>query len=117
MQLCDGADDIESVWEPLHTQLWTPSHSAAAEAIPQAFAIAKMTDGDFRRGLFWAANFGRDADTIGAVVGALSGARHGIDIIPSHWIEAVRRPSGVCLRFAAEEDIVDLAHQLAELIA
>lgn len=117
MQLCDAAGDIEAAWEPLHTQLWTPSHSAAAEAIPQAFAIHRMTDGDFRRGLFWAANFGRDADTIGAIVGALAGARHGIEIIPEAWVTAVRRPSGVCLRFAAQEDVVELAHQLAELIA
>lgn len=116
MQICDAAEQIEDAWEPLHSQLWTPSHSAAAEAIPQALAIVRMTNGDFRRGLFWAANFGRDADTIGAVVGALAGARHGIQTIPTNWIEAVRRPSGVCLRFAAQEDILDLSRQLAALI-
>ncbi|HRE28349.1 MAG TPA: ADP-ribosylglycohydrolase family protein, partial [Anaerolineales bacterium] len=75
-----------------------------------------LTDGDFRRGLFWACNFGRDADTIGAVVGALTGARHGVGVIPPEWIERVRRPSGVCLRFAAQEDIVALADGLAALI-
>ena len=117
MQICDAAEQIEDAWEPLHTELWTPSHSAAAEAIPQALAIVRMTDGDFRRGLFWAANFGRDADTIGAVVGALAGARHGVQAIPEHWIEVVRRPSGVCLKFAAQEDIPHLARELAALIA
>jgi ADP-ribosylglycohydrolase len=116
MQICDAAERMEDAWEPLHSQLWTPSHSAAAEAIPQALAIVRLTDGDFRRGLFWAANFGRDADTISAVVGALAGARHGVQIIPERWIEIVRRPSGVCLKFAAQEDIPTLAHQLADLI-
>ncbi len=116
LQICRASTTVEEAWEPLHSQLWTPSHSAAAEAIPQALAIVQLTDGDFRRGLFWATNFGRDADTIGAVVGALAGARHGQQAIPPHWIEAVRRPSGVCLRFAAEEDIPQLACQLAALI-
>ena len=116
MEICDAADQMEDAWEALHSELWTPSHSAAAEAIPQALAIVRMADNDFRRGLFWAANFGRDADTIGAIVGALAGARHGIDVIPPHWIDVVRRPSGVCLRFAAQEDIPELARQLAGLI-
>jgi ADP-ribosylglycohydrolase len=66
--------------------------------------------------LFWAANFGRDADTISAVVGALAGARQGAQIIPDDWVEIVRRPSGVCLKFAAQEDIPTLARQLADLI-
>jgi ADP-ribosylglycohydrolase len=116
MRICDAAAGIEEAWEPLHSQLWTPSHSSAAEAIPQALAIVRMTGGDFRRGLFWAANFGRDADTIGAVVGALAGACHGAQVIPDRWIETVRRPSGVCLKFAAQEDIPTLARQLADLI-
>jgi ADP-ribosylglycohydrolase len=117
MAICDAAETIEQAFEPLHSQLWTPSHSTAAEAIPQALALVRLADNDFRRGLFWAANFGRDADTIGAVVGALAGARHGVQVIPEHWIETVRRPSGVCLKFAAQEDIPTLARQLAELIA
>jgi ADP-ribosylglycohydrolase len=50
------------------------------------------------------------------LVGALAGARHGVQVIPEHWIETVRRPSGVCLKFAAQEDIPTLAQQLAGLI-
>jgi ADP-ribosylglycohydrolase len=107
---------MEAAWEPLHTELWTASHSSAAEAVPQAFALFQLTEGDFQRGLFWAANFGRDADTIGALVGALAGARQGFAIIPPAWVEKVRRPSGVCLRFTAKEDVVDIAEQLVALI-
>lgn len=116
MKICDQEKTIENAWERLHTELWTPSHSASPEAIPQIYAIFRLTDGDFRRGMFWACNFGRDADTLGAVVGAMSGALRGIGVIPPNWVEAVRRPAGVCLKFAAREDIVDLANQLANLI-
>ncbi|MBK9123666.1 MAG: ADP-ribosylglycohydrolase family protein [Chloroflexi bacterium] len=113
--ICDAAGNIEDAWEGLHTQLWTPVHSMAAEAIPQAYSIFKLTGGDFRRGMFWAGNFGRDADTIGAVVGALSGAIHGLKAIPPEWVEKVRQPAGVCLRFAARMDIVETALQLTRL--
>ena len=116
MCICDEAKTIENAWEKLHTEFWTPVHSVAPEAIPQALAIFRLTDGDFRQGLFWGGNFGRDADTIGAIIGALCGARHGLSVIPPLWVERVRRPSGVCLKFAAQEDIPSLAAQLANFI-
>jgi ADP-ribosylglycohydrolase len=116
MAICDEAGTIEQAWERLHTDLWTPTHSACAEAVPQIYAIYRLTGGDFRRGMFWAANFGRDADTIGAVVGALCGARDGIDVIPPDWVARVRQPSGVCLRFTANEDVLAVADQLFNLI-
>jgi ADP-ribosylglycohydrolase len=116
MQISNDGGSMEAAWEDLHTTLWTPVHSTCAEALPQAYAIFKLTDGDFRKGMFWAGNFGRDADSISAIVGALSGTLHGESVIPEAWIEKVRRPAGVCLRFAAAIDIRDQAQQLVELI-
>jgi len=116
MAICDQAGSMEKAWEALHTELWTPSHSTAAEAIPQIYAILRLTDGDFQRAMFWGGNFGRDADTIGAILGAITGARHGVSIIPPAWIQRVNRPQGVCLRFAGQEEIDVLATALARLI-
>ncbi|MCK4515147.1 MAG: crystallin J1, partial [Spirochaetaceae bacterium] len=59
------------------------------------------------------ANFGRDADTICALVLSLCAAGQGLEPIPQAWIDQVRKPAGVCLRFAAEEDLVELAKSLA----
>ncbi|MBX3064835.1 MAG: ADP-ribosylglycohydrolase family protein [Anaerolineae bacterium] len=116
LDTCHRAGTIEAAWEELHNSLWTASHSSVAEALPQAYAIFQLTGGDFRKGMFWAANFGRDADTISAIVGALCGALHGERIIPATWQEKVRRPAGVCLKFAAEIDIPEQARKLATLI-
>ena len=77
MALCDEKGSIQEAWRSLHDDFWTPLHSVSAEAIPQAYAIIRLTGADFHTGLFWAANFGRDADTIAAIVGAVSGARAG----------------------------------------
>lgn len=116
MDICEQHGTIEGAWEELHTALWTPVHSTCAEALPQAYGIFKLTEGDFRKGMFWAGNFGRDADTIGAVVGALSGALHGESAIPEAWAEKARYPAGVCLKFSAAIDIRDMAEKLADLI-
>ncbi|MDX1416149.1 MAG: ADP-ribosylglycohydrolase family protein [Candidatus Promineifilaceae bacterium] len=116
MRLCDEAGCVEDAWERLHIDFWTPEHAASPEAIPQIYALFRLTDGDFRRGMFWGGNFGRDADTIGAILGAMAGARQGIDVVPDEWIEKVRRPSGVCLKFSAAKDIVEIAEKLVDLM-
>jgi len=73
-----GRGTIEKAWEGLHTELWTPVHSTAAEAIPQVYGVFRLVDGDYSRAMFWGGNFGRDADTIGAVLGPWRGeARYG----------------------------------------
>ncbi len=116
MTICDEANSIEDAWGDLHTKLWAPIHSVAAEAIPQIFAVYRLVAGDYKKAIFWGTNFGRDADTIGAVLGALCGAKGGIDIIPAEWVERVRYPSGVCLKFAKNEDIVKISEKLADIM-
>ncbi|MFN2134946.1 MAG: ADP-ribosylglycohydrolase family protein, partial [Candidatus Promineifilaceae bacterium] len=115
MRICDEAQSMEEAWEALHTALWLPEHAASPEAVPQLYAVFRLTDGDFMRGMMWAGNFGRDADTIAAVVGALAGAKQGIEVIPADWVTKVRRPAGVCLKFAAQKDVVLMAEELADL--
>ncbi|KAA3659364.1 MAG: crystallin J1 [Chloroflexi bacterium] len=116
MDICDKAGTMEDAWEGLHTELWTPVHAASPEAIPQIYGVFRMTDGDFRKGMFWGGNFGRDADTIAAVIGAMAGAKQGMDVIPADWVEKVRSPAGVCLKFSANKDVVTLAEQLTDMI-
>ena len=69
-----------------------------------------------------AAGFGAIPDFIpvvlvllAALVGAMSGAIHGSEVIPPEWIEKVRRPAGVCLKFASQRDIPEVARQLVEI--
>lgn len=115
MAICDAKPDIELAYEDLHTALWTPEHASAPEAVPQVYAIFRLTGGNPRRALIWSANFGRDADTICGLVCSLNGALHGLVAFPSEWTEQVRKPAGVCLEFAAEEDMLDLARSLVAL--
>ena len=45
---------------------------------------------DFHEGLTLVVNRGGDADTVGAVTGALLGARFGVDDIPENWLRALQ---------------------------
>lgn len=116
LQIVEANKTWEEAWMPLHNALWTEYKAVVPEAVAQAFAIFKMTRGDFRQGIIWGGNFGRDADTIAAIVGALSGALNGARAIPTSWIEKVRYASGTCLPFTKGQDLFQVAKQLAELI-
>jgi len=108
--------DLNRAWMPLHDTLWTQYRASSAEALSEAFALFRLTRGEFEEGVVSAANFGRDSDTLAALVGALSGAMHGAHVIAPDWIEKTRRPAGRCLRFTSELDIQDVARSLVKLV-
>ncbi len=114
LQIVDQENDSFKAYEKLHTELWAPRHSVSPEAIPQIYGLYKMSGGDFHKGFLLAANFGRDADTITALVLSLCAAGSGMKDIPDAWVEQVRHPAGVCLPFAAGDDMVALGKRLAE---
>ncbi|WP_312643232.1 ADP-ribosylglycohydrolase family protein [Hydrogenoanaerobacterium sp.] len=103
-------------WMPLHDELRASTWATTAEAIPSAFAALKLAHKDFKTGVIVAGNFARDADTIGAVAGAILGAKYGVGAIPSHWVEKTRYPSGTCLSFTKGIDLIHIGEQLADLI-
>lgn len=114
MDILDETPDTFDRYAALHTRLWAPRHSVVPEAIPQIYALYRMAGGDFRKGFLLSANFGRDADTICALTLALCAAGQGLTVIPEPWIAQVRKPAGVCLRFAADEDLYTLAESLVD---
>ncbi len=50
---------------------------------------------DFRSGVEAVVRLGGDANTDGAVAGALLGARFGVRSIPSEWLESLRGKEGL----------------------
>lgn len=116
-QLVDDANGvIADAWMPLHNELFSTHRSTVAEAIPEVFGCLRLEHRTFKDGLLLAGNFGRDADTIGAVAGAVLGAKYGAGQIPVGWLAKTRYPSGTCLGFTKGIDIFDYAAKLADLI-
>lgn len=116
LDIIEEKKTLEESWKPLHDALWTEYKSVSPEAVASALAILKLTNGDFKRGIIYSGNFGRDADTISAIVGAISGAMNGMKSIPVAWIEKVRLTTGVCLPFTKGMDLFEVASQLSDLV-
>ncbi len=112
----DAKGNIADAWMPLHYELFSTHRSTVAEALPEVFGSLKLEHSSFKSGLILAGNFGRDADTIGAVAGAVLGAKYGAKNIPEKWLQKTRYPSGTCLSFTKGIDIFNRAEKLAELI-
>ena len=108
--------DILDAWMELHDRLRTSAWATTAEAVPSAFICLKAVHDDFKKGVIVAGNFGRDADTIGAIAGAVLGAKYGANQMPERWIEKTRYPSGTCLQFTKGIDIRDYAEKITDII-
>lgn len=87
------------------------------ETVPVALALFALAGGDPEQTIVHGANFGRDADTIASMAGALAGAYRGVDALPSHWVARVQAESPRAHEDVARElaDIVD--QRLAEMKA
>jgi ADP-ribosylglycohydrolase len=59
------------------------------ETVPAAFGLAVLAGGDLQRAVEYAANFGRDTDTIASMTGALCGAVSRPGAIPQAWIDTL----------------------------
>ena len=57
------------------------------ETVPCALSLFYLAKGDPTEAIIYGVNFGRDADTIGTMAGALSGAFKGIDGLRPQWVE------------------------------
>jgi len=77
---------------------------------------AVLTTRSFEEALVKAVNLGNDADTGGAITGAIAGALYGLSGIPTRWKEAIH---GVYPLRSGKlwflNDFIDLADRLAAL--
>jgi ADP-ribosyl-[dinitrogen reductase] hydrolase len=62
--------------------------------IPACLFLLMTTDG-FEEALTEVINLGGDADTAGAILGALAGAHYGYDAIPSRWLKGLQNRQAI----------------------
>lgn len=65
------------------------------ESIPLSLGIFYAANGDFENGIISTINIGDDADTNGAIVGALCGAFSGAKKINTAWIKKVKESNNI----------------------
>ena len=71
-----------------------PSRTKSIEEVPVALAMLQIAKGDVRETILGGTNYGRDADSIASMGGAIAGALGGADSVPSDWAAKVEEASG-----------------------
>ncbi|GLW11021.1 hypothetical protein Misp01_61490 [Microtetraspora sp. NBRC 13810] len=62
-----------------------PSRLHSIEELPLALAFLLIAKGDYRDTVLGGTNYGRDADSIASMGGAIAGALGGLDAVPADW--------------------------------
>ena len=84
-----------------------PSRTRSIEELPVALGMVVAGGGRWRDAVLGSVNYGRDADSIAGMAGAIAGALEGIEAVPAEWEAQVSTASKIDLR--------RLADQLAEV--
>jgi poly(ADP-ribose) glycohydrolase ARH3 len=93
-RLAQAAHLVEARPEPAAVATLLGSSSAGPESVPAAVYAAEAHD-SFEAAVTFAIRCGGDTDTIGAMAGAITGARMGATAIPSRWVDALEQgPKG-----------------------
>lgn len=74
-----------------------PSRVHSIEELPVAIGFILIARGEYESAVLGAVNYGRDADSIGTMAGAIAGALGGRDAVPAQWREFVARESRIDL--------------------
>lgn len=101
----DGEDRVpDELWTrvaglPAETDPETLGYSGYVLATLESGLYHGLTADSFEEAVVEAVNEGDDADTVGAVTGAVAGARFGVESIPDRWAETLEE-RGELLRLA-----------------
>ncbi|HET8588567.1 MAG TPA: ADP-ribosylglycohydrolase family protein [Nakamurella sp.] len=66
-----------------------PSRTKSIEELPIALGMVLVAKGDVRQAVLGGVNYGRDADSIASMAGAVAGALGGRSAVPVDWAEQV----------------------------
>jgi ADP-ribosylglycohydrolase len=86
--------------------------TVAPETLASAFAMARVAEGDPGLAIPAAATVTKQADSMPAMVGAISGAVAGVQRLPQAWATKVSTLRGICIPTLAGVSLVDLADEL-----
>jgi ADP-ribosylglycohydrolase len=87
------------------------------ETVPVTLALVLLAEGDPRQTIIYGANFGRDADTIASMAGAIAGALQGADAFPTDWLAKVEGEADRSQQNLAERLVAVIEQRLAATLA
>ncbi|WIX77418.1 ADP-ribosylglycohydrolase family protein [Amycolatopsis carbonis] len=102
-------DSVGPEYRQMSMDARRPSRTKSIEELPAALAFVLAHRGDFRGAVLAAVNYGRDADSIAAMAGAICAALRGADVVPAEWLDPISE--------ASKMDIVATGRVLASAAA
>lgn len=75
-----------------------PSRTKAIEELPAALGLLLGHRGDYRGSVLAAVNYGRDADSIAVMAGAICAGLGGTSVVPDEWLDPVEEASRMDIR-------------------
>jgi len=96
----------------LRRYYWT---DVAPEAVGLAFGVVAASRGNPESAILGGVNIGRDADTIAAIAGAITGALAGEEGLPEQWRRRLGPARGTCIGVVKGMDIRETALSLVRL--
>ncbi|ATY12637.1 ADP-ribosylglycohydrolase family protein [Amycolatopsis sp. AA4] len=118
-------DSVGPEYRQMSMDARRPSRTKAIEELPAALGFVLGHQGDYRGAVLASVNYGRDADSIASMAGALCAGLGGAASVPDEWIDPIGEASKTDLRetgrllASAATDIVkaDRARAQARLAA
>jgi ADP-ribosylglycohydrolase len=118
LQFCQKDKEVFDILPRLSESIINREYSYGSVA-PETFAltlvITKLCRADFKSAVLAAASFAKTADSVPAMVGALTGAMTAQEIASPDWRERLQQLQGICIPTLAGVNYVGLSEQLADL--
>ncbi|GAA4615183.1 ADP-ribosylglycohydrolase family protein [Saccharopolyspora hordei] len=91
-------DSVGPEYRQMSLDARRPSRTKSIEELPAALGFVLGHRGDYCGAVLAAVNYGRDADSIAAMAGAVCAGLGGADAVPAEWVDAVGEASRMDLR-------------------
>ncbi len=91
-------DSVGPEYRQMSMDARRPSRTKAIEELPAALGFVLGHRGDYRGAVLGAVNYGRDADSIAVMAGAVCAGLGGSEVVPSEWLDEIERASRMDIR-------------------
>jgi ADP-ribosylglycohydrolase len=91
-------DSVGPEYRQMSMDARRPSRTKSIEELPAALGLMLGHRADYRGSVLAAVNYGRDADSIAVMAGAVCAGLGGSGVVPDEWLDAVEAASKMDLR-------------------
>lgn len=91
-------DSVGPEYRQMSMDARRPSRTKSIEELPVALGLLLAHRADYRGSVLAAVNYGRDADSIAVMAGAVAAGLGGSDVVPAEWLDEIETASRMDVR-------------------